>query len=68
MLGRNWLDERRAEGIGYIRAVGTMFPRQLLVIIPDMQNVGRQTFEVFVEKKKTKTSKSTPPLTKVSEV
>ncbi|KAI0890679.1 cytochrome P450 [Annulohypoxylon maeteangense] len=49
MLGHNWLDERGAEGIGYVRAVGTLFPRQLLNIMPDMQRIIRESFEAFLE-------------------
>ncbi|KAF2972271.1 hypothetical protein GQX73_g1247 [Xylaria multiplex] len=47
MLGHNWLDERGAEGIGYIRAVGTLFPRQLLHIMPDMDNIVQKSFDDF---------------------
>ncbi|KAI1120565.1 cytochrome P450 [Nemania abortiva] len=47
MLGHNWLDERGAEGIGYVRAVGTLFPRQLLHIMPDMQGIVRESVEAF---------------------
>lgn len=47
MLGHNWLDERGAEGIGYVRAVGTLFPRQLLHIMPDMQSIVRECAEAF---------------------
>ncbi|OTA92253.1 hypothetical protein M434DRAFT_396605 [Hypoxylon sp. CO27-5] len=49
MLGHNWLDERGAEGIGYVRAVGTLFPRQLLNIMPDMQKIIRESFNTFLE-------------------
>ncbi|KAI1114784.1 cytochrome P450 [Nemania sp. NC0429] len=47
MLGHNWFDERGAEGIGYIRAIGTLFPRQLLHIMPDMQSIVHETVEAF---------------------
>ena len=47
MLGHNWLDERGAEGIGYVRAVGTLFPRQLLSIMPDMERLVQESFQAF---------------------
>ncbi|KAI0114415.1 cytochrome P450 [Nemania sp. FL0031] len=47
MLGHNWLDERGAEGIGYVRAVGTLFPRQLLHIMPEMQNIVQKCVDGF---------------------
>lgn len=53
MLGHNWLDERGAEGIGYVRAVGTLFPRQLLNIMPDMQRIIRESFDTLLEEHKT---------------
>ncbi|CAG8952927.1 hypothetical protein HYFRA_00007642 [Hymenoscyphus fraxineus] len=49
MLGHNWLDERGAEGIGYVRAVGTLFPRQLLAIMPTMEKIVAASFEDFSE-------------------
>lgn len=49
MLGHNWLDERGAEGIGYVRAVGTLFPRQLLTIMPEMKILLEQTFKNFTD-------------------
>ncbi|KAI1390593.1 cytochrome P450 [Hypoxylon trugodes] len=49
MLGHNWHDERGAEGIGYVRAVGTLFPRQLLYIMNDMQRIVGESFSAFAE-------------------
>ncbi len=57
MLGHNWLDERGAEGIGYVRAVGTLFPRQLLNIMPDMQRIVRESFEAIAEANKSQNGK-----------
>ncbi|KAI0842314.1 cytochrome P450 [Hypoxylon sp. FL0890] len=51
MLGHNWLDERGAEGIGYVRAVGTLFPRQLLNIMPDMHRIVRESFDAFMSQR-----------------
>ena len=47
MLGHNWLDERGAEGIGYVRAVGTLFPRQLQHIMPQMKAITEDSFEGY---------------------
>lgn len=47
MLGHNWLDTRGSEGVGYVRAVGTLFPRELLHIMPDMQRIVRESFDTF---------------------
>ncbi|KAI1475139.1 cytochrome P450 [Daldinia eschscholtzii] len=52
MLGHNWHDERGVEGIGYVRAVGTLFPRQLLHIMPDMQRIVLESFNSFADGKK----------------
>ncbi|KAI1740381.1 cytochrome P450 [Xylaria scruposa] len=43
MLGHNWLDERGAEGIGYLRT-----------IMPDMQRIVRESFEAFAKANKSK--------------
>ncbi|KAF1846526.1 cytochrome P450 [Cucurbitaria berberidis CBS 394.84] len=37
MLGHNWLDERGAEGIGYVKAVGTLLPERMREIMPNMR-------------------------------
>ncbi|KAF5006715.1 hypothetical protein FDECE_6925 [Fusarium decemcellulare] len=50
MLGHNWLDERGAEGVGYVRAVGTLFPKQLMEIMPDMERIVQESFDSFAEK------------------
>ena len=60
LLGHNWLDERGAEGVGYVRAVGTLFPRQLLNIMPDMQRMIRESFELFLEQHNLQAGKSIP--------
>ncbi|KAI0384947.1 cytochrome P450 [Hypomontagnella monticulosa] len=52
MLGHNWHDERGVEGVGYVRAVGTLFPRQLLRIMPDMQRIVGLSFEEFARANK----------------
>jgi hypothetical protein len=57
MLGHNWLDERGAEGIGYVRAVGTLFPRQLQNIMPDMQRIIQSSFEDYSRSHKPKSGK-----------
>lgn len=58
MLGHNWLDERGAEGTGYIRAVGSLFPKQLLYIMPDMQEIVQNSLEVFAKAHKSQTGTS----------
>lgn len=57
MLGHNWLDERGVEGVGYIRAVGTLFPRELTNTMPDMERLIRHSFEAFAEANKSQTGK-----------
>lgn len=47
MFGHNWLDERGAEGIGYVRAVGTLFPKQLVNIMPEMKSIVETSFAKF---------------------
>jgi hypothetical protein len=49
MLGHNWLDERGAEGIGYVKAVGTLLPNRLLEIMPLMRNNINETIKEFYE-------------------
>ncbi|XDG09977.1 hypothetical protein ABKA04_009592 [Annulohypoxylon sp. FPYF3050] len=66
MLGHNWLDERGAEGIGYVRAVGTLFPRQLLNIMPDMQRIIRESFEAFLEDHRTQKGNGGVPAYKMN--
>ncbi|PSR88504.1 cytochrome P450 [Coniella lustricola] len=44
MLGHNWLDERGAEGVGYIRACGTLFTRQLFNLMPDIERLVDEEF------------------------
>jgi hypothetical protein len=61
MLGHNWMDERGAEGIGYVRAVGNLFPRQLLNIMPEMNEIVQQSFTGFVESHKARTGNANIP-------
>lgn len=58
MLGHDWVDERGGEGTGYIRAVGTLFPRQLARVMPEMGDVVRTAFEDFAEDSFVKGSES----------
>ena len=44
MLGHNWLDERGAEGIGYVKAVGTLLPERMREIMPNMRFNIRRSF------------------------
>ncbi|KAF2704335.1 cytochrome P450 [Pleomassaria siparia CBS 279.74] len=55
MLGHNWKDERGAEGIGYVRAVGTLLPNQLLKIMPDMWEYAQSTFDKLFKESQAKT-------------
>lgn len=45
MHGHNWLDERGAEGIGYVRAVGILLPQQIARIGPQMRDLVREQYE-----------------------
>lgn len=53
MLGHNWLDERGAEGIGYVKAVGTLLPERMRAIMPDMRTNIKNTFDTCFGKVKT---------------
>ena len=46
MLGHNWLDIRgpEGEGLGYVRAVGSLLPRQLPKIMPNLVQHIEDTF------------------------
>jgi hypothetical protein len=61
MLGHNWLDERGAEGIGYVRAVGNLFPRQLLSIMPEMDKIVQQSLNGFLKAHTTRTGNANIP-------
>lgn len=45
MLGHNWLDERGAEGIGYVKAVGTLLPERMRDIMPNMRVNIKRSFD-----------------------
>jgi len=45
MLGHNWLDVRGAEGIGYVKAVGSHLPHQLREIMPQMYSNIQSSFD-----------------------
>lgn len=52
MSGHNWLDERGAEGIGYVKALATLLPNQIPKIVPEMLSNVSQTFDaVYAEHK-----------------
>jgi hypothetical protein len=55
MLGHNWKDERGTEGIGYVRAVGTLLPNQLLKIMPEMWEYAQSTFDKLFAESQSKT-------------
>ena len=61
MLGHNWVDERGAEGLGYIRAVGTLFPKQLVQVMPEMQDIVQVAFRDFAGAKMVRETKPTSP-------
>ncbi|OAL54549.1 cytochrome P450 [Pyrenochaeta sp. DS3sAY3a] len=53
MLGHNWLDERGAEGIGYVKAVGSLLPERMRDIMPDMRVHIKRTFDTCFSNVKT---------------
>lgn len=46
MLGHNWFDERGAEGIGYVKAVGSLLPERVRDILPEMRVHIKRTFDM----------------------
>lgn len=62
MLGHNWLDERGAEGIGYVKAVGTLLPERMKAIMPDMSVNIKNSFDAFLSKVQPVNSEYSPRL------
>lgn len=58
MLGHNWLDERGAEGIGYVKAVGTLLPERMREIMPNMRVNIKRSFDRIFSKVESTTGKS----------
>jgi hypothetical protein len=52
MLGHNWLDERGAEGIGYVKAVGSLLPERMREIMPNMRVNISNTFKDYFSPQK----------------
>ncbi|CAO2654954.1 Nn.00g116870.m01.CDS01 [Neocucurbitaria sp. VM-36] len=62
MLGHNWLDERGAEGIGYVKAVGTLLPERMREIMPNMRvNIKRSFDGLFSHVQSTSDGSKTMP-------
>jgi hypothetical protein len=68
MLGHNWLDERGAEGIGYVQAVGNQFPRQLLNIMAELDKIVQQSFNDLLNSHKARTGNTNIPVYAMNKV
>jgi hypothetical protein len=62
MLGHNWLDERGAEGIGYVKAVGSFLPERTREIMPSMRTNIKNSFDAYFAKQKATDGSVTVPL------
>ena len=62
MLGHNWFDERAVEGIGYVRAVGSLLPDRYKAIMPGMQITIKNAFDSCLSKVKSTESEFFPTI------